>query len=181
MEVSLHQWSPHNAGERECLEYSSVGFLLGHQSEEGSRTWNWNLRLLLFLFSSSVMSDSLQPRDYNMWNFPVLHHLTEFAQTHVHWVSNAIQPSCPLLFPSPAFIFPSIRVFSNELVLHITWQKYSHGKSIGTSASALPLNIQRWFHLGLTGLISLHSKGLSRVFSNTTFQKHQFFGTQPSL
>ena len=59
----------------------------------------------------------------------------------------------------------------------------SSGQSIGTSASSsvLPMNIQGWFPLGLTGLISFLSKGLSRVFSSTTIQKHQFFGTQPSL
>ena len=59
----------------------------------------------------------------------------------------------------------------------------SGGQSIGASASAsvLPMNIQGWFPLGLTGLISLLSKGLSRVFSSTTVQKHQFFSTQPSL
>ena len=59
----------------------------------------------------------------------------------------------------------------------------SGGQSTGatTSASVLPMNIQDWFSLGLTGLISLQSKGLSRVFSNTTVQKHQFFGAQPSL
>ena len=59
----------------------------------------------------------------------------------------------------------------------------SGGRSIGVSASAsvLPMNIQDWFPLGLTGLISLQSKGLSRVFSNTTVQKHQFFSAQPSL
>ena len=59
----------------------------------------------------------------------------------------------------------------------------SDGQSIGTSASAsvLPMNIQDWFPLGLTGLISWQSKGLSRVFSNTTVQKHQFFGIQLSL
>ena len=79
-----------------------------------------------------------------------------------------------LLLPS---IFPSIRVFSNELALA------SGGQSIGTSASSsvLPMNIQGWFPLGLTGLISLQFKGLSRVFSNITVQKHQFFGIQPSL
>ena len=79
----------------------------------------------------------------------------------------------PLLPPS---IFPSIRIFSNELVLGIRVQ------SIGVSASAsvLPMNIQDWFPLGWTGWIALQSKGLSRVFSNTTVQKHQFFGTQPS-
>ena len=80
----------------------------------------------------------------------------------------------PLLLPS---VFPSIWVFSNESVLHIRWP------SIGVSVSAwvLPTNIQDWFPLGLTGWISLQSKGLSRVFSNTTVQKHQFFGAQLSL
>ena len=83
---------------------------------------------------------------------------------------------CPsfLLLPS---VFPSIRVFSNELVLA------SGGQSIGVSVSAsvLPMNIQGGFLLGLIGLISLLTKGLSRVFSNTTIQKHQFFGAQTSL
>ena len=81
----------------------------------------------------------------------------------------------PLLFlPS---IFPSIRVFSNEPALA------PGGQSIGVSASAsvLPMNIQDWSPLGLTGWISLQSKGLSRVFSNTTVQKHQFFSAQLSL
>ena len=82
---------------------------------------------------------------------------------------------CPLLLlPS---VFPSIRVFSSESVLHIRWPKYwSFSFSI-----VLPMYIKDWFPLGLTGLISLQSKGLSRVFSNTTVQKHQFFGTQLSL
>ena len=59
----------------------------------------------------------------------------------------------------------------------------SGGRSIGASASAsiLPMNIQDWFSLGLIGLISLQSKGLSRVFSNTTIRKHQFFSDQPFL
>ena len=80
----------------------------------------------------------------------------------------------PLLLPS---IFLSIRVFSNELALT------SGGQSIGVSASTsvLPMNIQDWFPLGLTGWISLESKGLSRVFSNTTVQKNKFFSTQLSL
>ena len=75
-------------------------------------------------------------------------------------------------------IFPSIRVF-----FPVSWLFASGGQMIGISASALvpPMNIQDWFPLGLTGLISLQSKGLSRVFSNTTVQKHQFFGAQPSL
>ena len=82
---------------------------------------------------------------------------------------------CPLLLlPS---IFPSIRVFSNKSVLYVG------GQSTGASASALllPMNIKDWFPLGLTGWILLLSKGLSRVTSNTTVQKHQFFGAQLSL
>ena len=79
-----------------------------------------------------------------------------------------------LLLPS---IFPSIRVFSNDQFLA------SGGQNIGisTSASVLSMSIQDLFPLGWTGWISLQSKGLSRVFSNTTVQKHQFFGTQLSL
>ena len=81
----------------------------------------------------------------------------------------------PLLLPPS--IFPSIRSF--QMSPFFT----SGGQSIGISASAsvLPMNIQVWFHLGWTVWISLQSKGLSRIFSNTTVQKHQFFGTQLSL
>ena len=80
----------------------------------------------------------------------------------------------PLLFLHS--VFPSIRVFSNELTLHIRWQ------NIGASASAsvLPMNIQDWFPLRLTGLI-LQSKGLSGVFSSPTVLKHQFLSAQPSF
>ena len=81
---------------------------------------------------------------------------------------------CPLLLlPS---IPPSIRVFSNESTLHKRWPKFG----VSASASVLPMNIQNWSPLGWTGWISLPSKGLSRVFSNTTVQKHQFFGAQLS-
>ena len=79
-----------------------------------------------------------------------------------------------LLLPS---VFPSIRVFSSESVLRIRWPKIG----VSASASVLPVNIQDWFHLGWTGWISLQSKGLSRVFSNITVQKHQFFSAQLSL
>ena len=90
--------------------------------------------------------------------FPVLHYLLEFSQTHVHWVSDAIQPSHPLSSPSPPtfhlsqhWSFPMNPFFA------------SGGQSIGASASAsvLPMNIQGWFPLGWTGWMSLHSKGLS--------------------
>ena len=103
--------------------------------------------------------------------FPVHHQLPEPTQTHVHHVGDAIQPFHPLSSPSPPVsIFPSIRVFSNESALHIRWPNYwSFSFSISPS------------NLGLTSWISLQSKGLSRVFSNTTVQKHQFFGAQLSL
>ena len=87
--------------------------------------------------------------------------------------SNHLIPCCPVLLPS---IFPSIRVFSSESVLHIRWPKYWN-----FSFSLSPMNIQGWFLLGLTGLMSLLSKGLSEVFSSTAVWKHQFFSTQLSL
>ena len=89
--------------------------------------------------------------------------------------SNHLIFCCPfLLLPS---IFPSIRVFSYESVLLIRWPKYWSFSFI----SVLPITIQEWSPLGWAGWISLQSKGLSRVFSNTTVQKHQFFGIQLSL
>ena len=87
-------------------------------------------------------------------------------------ISSSVVPFSSCLQSSPASgSFPMSQFFA------------SGGQSIGVSASAsvLPMNIQDWFPLGLTGLISLHSKGLSRVFSNTTVQKHHFFGVQLSL
>ena len=109
--------------------------------------------------------------------FPVHHQLPELAQTHGHWVGDAIQPShlCPLLLLPSAF--PASGSF--QMSQFFT----SGGQSIGVSASTsvLPMNTQDWLPLGWTGWISLQSKGLSRVFSNTTVQKHQFFGAQLSL
>ena len=116
------------------------------------------------------------PMDCSTPPFPAHHQLPELVQTQVHRVGDAIQPSHRLSSPSPPAInLPSIRVFFNESVLHIRWQ------SIGLSASVLPMNIQDGFPLGWSGWISLQSKGLSRVFSNTTVQKHQFFSDQLSL
>ena len=109
---------------------------------------------------------------------PVHHQLLELAQTHVCGSGDALQPSHSLSSPSPpAFYHSSIRYFP------VSWLFSSGSQSIGVSASAsvLPVNIQDWFPLELTGLIFLQSKGLSRVFSNNTVQKHQFFSTQLSL
>ena len=116
------------------------------------------------------------PMECSMLGLPVYHQLLEFPQTPVHWVSDAIQPSHPLssLLPS---IFPGIRVFSNESVLCIRWPKYW-----SFSFSISPSNEHSdWSPLGWTGWISLQSKGLSGVFSNTTVQKHSFFSAQLSL
>ena len=99
-------------------------------------------------------------------------------------IPEACSDSCPsrqwchpnissLPSPSPASIFPSIKVYSNESILPIRWSRFWSF----SSASVLPVNIQGWFPLGLACLIPLLSKGLSRVFSNTTFQKHPFFST----
>ena len=107
--------------------------------------------------------------------FPVHHQLPELTQTHAHWVRDAIQPSHPLSSPSP----PTFSLSQHQDLSQ--WVSSSHQvtKVLGVSAlaSVLPMNIQDWFPSGCTGWISLLSKGLSRVFSNTTVQKHQFFST----
>ena len=99
------------------------------------------------------------------------------AQTHVHWVDNAIQPCHPLFSPSP----PALSLSQHEGSFPVSWLLTSSGQSIGASASVLPMNILGWFPLGLTDLISLLSKELWSAFSSTIVQKHQFFGAQPSL
>ena len=117
------------------------------------------------------------PMDCSTPNFPILHHLPEFAQTRAHWDDDVIQLSHPLspplLLPS---IFPNIRIFSSELAFHIRWPKYW-----GFSFNISPSNkYSGLFPLGLIGLITLLSKGLSSVFSSTTVQKHQFFSLRYS-
>ena len=112
------------------------------------------------------------PMNCSMPGLPVHHQLPESTQTHVHWVgwchptiSSSVIPfsSCPQSFPASGS-FPMSQLFT------------SGGQSIGVSAlaSILPMNIQDWFPLGWTGWISLQSEELSRVFSNTTVQEHQW-------
>ena len=120
------------------------------------------------------------PVDCGTTGFPVHHQLLELAQTHVLWVSDAIQPSHPLNHLIPfSYLQSSPASGSFKMSQFFT----SGGQSIGVSASAsvLPMKIQDWFPLGWTGWISLHSKGLSRVLSNIIVQKHQFFRVQLSL
>ena len=116
------------------------------------------------------------PMNCSIPSLSVFHHLLELAQIHVHWVSDAIQSSV-IPFSSCLQSFPAPGSFLMSQFFALA------GQSIGASASAsvFPMNIWDWSPLGWTGWISLQSKGLARVFSNTTVQKHQFFSAQPSL
>ena len=149
------------------------------EKNEGANEETRLLLLLLLLPGHSVMSYSLQPHGLQHARLP--------CSSLYPWVCSN---SCPLsqwchptisssvlhllLLPS---IFASIGVFSTELALRIKWPKYwSFSFNISPSNEYSEL-----IPLGLTGLISLLAKGISRVFSSTTIQKRQFFGTQPSL
>ena len=151
---------------------------------------NWNIAVFQFCtpiqqrasiihisqFCSVTQSSlSLQFMVCSRPGFPVHHQLPEPAQTHVHRVSDAMQPSHPLSSPSP-------------LIFNLSWHK-SLSQCISSSHQVakvsqlqlhhvLPMNIEDWYPLRWSGVIFLQSKGLSRVFFNTTAQKHQFFGTQ---
>ena len=116
--------------------------------------------------------------DCSTQGFPVHQQLPELAQTHVFRASDAIQPISSSVIP-----FSSAFNLSQHHSLPRSQFFASGGQSIGVpaSVSVLPMNIQDWFSLEWTGLISLQSKGLLRVFSSTTVQKHQFFGPLPSL
>ena len=149
-----------------------------------SRPWR-ELRNFLQKFFTVQISSVAQlcptlcdPMNHSTPGLPVHHQLPESAQIHVHWVGDAIQPFhpvvpfslCPQSFPASES-FPMSQLF--------TWGGQSTG--VSASTSVLPVNTQHWSPLGWTGRICLLSKGLSRVFSNTTVQKHQFFGAQLSL
>ena len=98
----------------------------------------------------------------SMPGLPVHHQLLEFTQTHVHWVGDAIQPSHPLSSPSP----PAFNLFPTSGSFQMSQLFTSGGQSVGASASVLPMNIQDWFPLGLTGLISLMTKGLKSLLQH---------------
>ena len=128
-----------------------------------------------FQFSHSVVSDSLRPHEPQHARPPCPSPTPRVHPTHVHWVSVAIQPSHP--FSSCLQSFPASGSFQMIQLFA------SGGQRIGVSVSTsvLPMNTQDWSPLGRSGWISLQSKGLSRVFSNTTVQNHQFFCAQLSL
>ena len=140
---------------------------------------SFNHSMLLFLFSHSVVSNSLWPHGLQHTRLPspllsfwVCSNSFPVSQWCHPTISSLVIPfsSCLQSFPASGS-FPVSQLFA------------SGGQSIGVSASAsvLPMNIQGWYPLRLTGLISLQAKGLSRVFSSTTLWKHQFFGAQLSF
>ena len=132
-----------------------------------------------YQFSSVTQSfpTLCDPMNRSKPGLPVHHQLLEFTQTRVHSVSDAIQPPRPLPSPSPPQSFPA----SGSCQMSQLFTSGGHSIGVSASTSVLPKNIQDWYPLGWTCWISLQSKGLSRVLSNTTVQKHQFFGAQLSL
>ena len=150
------------------------------QDLEGPKRQRFLCFCFFVQFSSVVQScpTLCDPMNCSMPGLPVHHQLSEPTQTHVHWVSQWCHPtisssvvpfsSCPQSFPASGS-YPMSQFLASE------------GQSTGASASVLPRNIQDWFPLGLIGWISLQSKGLSRVFSITKVQKHQFVGAVPFL
>ena len=140
---------------------------------------HWKIGVLLFLFSQPVMSNPWRPHGLQHYRLPcpsLSPRVCADSCPLSRWCylttlsSAAPFSSCPQSFTASGS-FPMSQLFA------------SGGQSIGASASTsvLPMNIQDWFPLGWTDWISLLSKGLSRVFSNTTVQKHQFFSAQLSL
>ena len=138
------------------------------------------------IFSSVQFSSVTQscptfcdPMDCSTPGLPLHHQLPEFTQTHVHRVDDAIQPSHPLSSPSPPALNPSqhqsLSLWVNSL------HEVAKVTGVSASASFLPKKSQGWSPSEWTGWISLQSKGLSRVFSNNTVQKQQFFSAQLSL
>ena len=126
-------------------------------------------------FSPSVMSWLfVTPMDCSSPGLLVHHQLPEFTQTHVQWVGDAIQPSHPLSSASP----PTLNLSQHQGLFK--WVRSSHKVAKVLEFQLQHQSFQDWSPLEWTGWISLQSKGLSRVFSNTTVQKHQFFGTQLS-
>ena len=144
---------------------------------QGNSAWSGLEGRVSVQFSCSVVSDSATPWTAahqaslsitNSWSLPKLMSI------------ESVMPSNHLILCCPLLLLPSIFPASGSFLM--SWLFASGSQSIGasTSASVLPVNIQDWFPLEFTGWIYLQFKGLSRVFSNTTVQKHQFFGAQVS-
>ena len=163
------------------------------------RTLSWTLSFYLHFISTCAVlclvaqfistSDQIRsvaqscptlcdPMNRSTPGLPVHHQLPEFTQTHVHQVCDTIQPSHPLSSPSPPAPNPSQRPESFPMSQVFAWGSQNTG--VSALASFLPKKSQGWSPSEWTGWISLQSKGLSSIFSNTTVKKHQFFSAQPS-
>ena len=138
-------------------------------------------------FSSVQFCSAIQlfPTLYNPMNqasstlgLPVHHQFSELSQTHIHWV---VIPSNHLILCHPLLLLPSIFPASGYFQMSHFFTSGGQSTGVSASTSVLPMNMQDWSPLGWTGWISLQSKGLLRVFSNTTVQKHQFSCSQLSL
>ena len=127
--------------------------------------WSWPAIQLISVTQLCLTLWDLM--DYSMPGFPVHHQLSELTQTHVHWAGDAIQPSPPLSSPSP----PTFSLSQHRGLFQ--WVTSLHQVT-----KVFECQLQ---HQSFQWRISLQSKGLWRVFPNTTVQKHQFFGTQLSL
>ena len=130
-------------------------------------------------FSHSVMSDFLCLMNCSTPGLPVHHQLQESTQIHVHWVSDAIKPSHPLSSSFP----PALNLSQHQGLFKWVSSPHQMAKLLEFQLQhqSLQWTTQDWSPLVWTGWISLQSKGLSRVFSNATVQKPQFFGAQLSL
>ena len=152
-----------------------------HEEEEGHHLlscywWNSKWKLLQFSSVAQLCLPLCDPMNHSTPGLPVYHQLPELTQTHVHWSSDAVQQSHPLSYTSP----PALNVAQHQGLFK--WVSSSHQVAkVSASTSVLPMNTQDWFPLGWTGWTSLQFKGLSRLFFNTTVQKHQIFCTQLSL
>ena len=132
----------------------------------------WNSILCIVQFSSVTQSypTLCDPMNCSMPGLPVHHQLPEFTQTHVHWVSDAIQPSHPLSSPSPPQSLPASGSFPVSQLF--TWSGQSSG--VSALATVLPMNTQDWSPLGWTGWVSLQTKGLSRSSPTPQFKSTNF-------
>ena len=175
IDTALHLWFcwPDNSCTGKTFSFPIL-YQEKTQVGELERARKWGFRSQLCCCSVTQSCPTLcDPMDCSMPGVTVLHYLPEFAQVHVHCICDTIQPFHPLM-PS---IFSSIRAFSNDSSVCIRDQ--NNGAS--ASGSVLPVNIQGWSPLRLTGFISLLSIGLSEAFSSTTVRRHQFFGILTSL
>ena len=190
MDCSLTGSSVHGILQAIVLEWIAISFSRG-SSQSRTRTWVSHIVDFTHIVAlppeplgiehqfSSVAQLCLtlcDPMNCSTPGLPVHHQLPEFTQTHVHRVTDAIQPSHPLSSPSPAPNPSQHQSLSNESTLCMRWPKYwSFSFSIIPSKEIPELSSFRMDWLDL-----LSVQGLSGVFSNTAVQKHQFFGTQPS-